>query len=270
MKDVYVITGGGSGMGLAIAKELGKRGAVLICGRTLSKLEKALAELKAAGIEAYGQACDMSDRASVTSLAEYAHSLGNIKALVNAAGISASMGSCEKVIDINLNSVVNSMQVFKPYLQKGSVVINIGSCTAYMYPMPAEALALVDHCEERNVAAELAQYANGDANLAYGFSKVLLVNYSKNKTLEFAAQGCRVVTVSPGAVLTDVMNAEMENEATKQFVASIPVGRVGQPEDIAYLCDFLASDKAGYITGVDIVIDGGSLALIAAYAKQQQ
>lgn len=66
------------------------------------------------------------------------------------------------------------------------------------------------------------------------------------------------------------MNAEMENEATKQFVASIPVGRVGQPEDIAYLCDFLASDKAGYITGVDIVIDGGSLALIAAYAKQQQ
>ena len=66
------------------------------------------------------------------------------------------------------------------------------------------------------------------------------------------------------------MNAEMENEATKQFVASIPVGRVGQPEDIAYLCDFLASDKAGYITGVDIVIDGGDVALIAAYAKQQQ
>lgn len=93
------------------------------------------------------------------------------------------------------------------------------------------------------MAAELAVYANGDANLAYGFSKVLLVNYTKAKTLEFAAQGCRVVTVSPGAVLTEVMNAEMENEATKQFVASIPVGRVGQPEDIAYLCDFLASDR---------------------------
>ena len=269
MKDLYVITGGGSGMGLAIAKELGKRGSVLICGRSLAKLEKAVQELKDAGIDAHAAACDMSDKASVEKFAAQANELGTIKAVVNAAGVSASMASCEKVIDINLNSVVYSMQCFKPYLHKGSVIINIGSCTAYMYPMAPEALALEEECEKRNIAADLAKYTNGDANLAYGYSKVLLVNYSKSKTLEFAAQGCRIVTVSPGAVQTDVMSAELENEATKQFIASIPVGRVGQPEDIAYLCDFLASDKAGYITGVDIVIDGGSLALIAAYAKQQ-
>lgn len=85
---------------------------------------------------------------------------------------------------------------------------------------------------------------------------------------EFAAKGIHVNSVSPGAVETDVMKAELENEATKQFIASIPVGRVGQPEDIGYICDFLASEKAGYITGIDVVVDGGSLALIAAYAQQ--
>ena len=267
-KKIYVVTGGGSGMGLAIAKEMGKNedAVVVICGRTLSKLENALVQLKEAGVDARASACDMSNLEDVTKLAEFANSLGEMKCLVNAAGVSASMGSLEKVIEINLYSVVNAMKVFKPYMGKGSSIINIGSCTAYMYPLEPEVYEIIKRCDQENVVKELVPYAHDSDDLAYGISKVGLVNYTKSKCLEFMAQGCRTLSVSPGAVLTEVMEKELEK--AKDFIASIPAGRVGQPEDIAYLCDFLASDKAEYITGIDVVIDGGSLALIASYANQ--
>ena len=88
MKSVCVITGGGSGMGLAAAKFMPKEKVIIISGRTVAKLENAVNELKMLGYEAYAFACDTSDRESVRKLAEYAASLGEIKNVINAAGIS--------------------------------------------------------------------------------------------------------------------------------------------------------------------------------------
>ena len=88
MKTVCVITGGGSGMGLEAAKCMPKEKIIVISGRTVSKLENAVKELQTLGFEAYAYACDTSNRASVKELAEYAASLGEIKNVINAAGIS--------------------------------------------------------------------------------------------------------------------------------------------------------------------------------------
>ena len=137
MKTVCVITGGGSGMGLAAAKCMPKEKIIVISGRTVAKLEKAVEELKELGFEAYAYACDTSDRASVKALAEYAASLGEIKNVINAAGISPAMGVAgdqEKILRINALGTVYVNQEFSKLMNPGSVICDISSNSAYSLP----------------------------------------------------------------------------------------------------------------------------------------
>ena len=102
MANVCVITGGGSGMGFEAAKFMPKDKIIIISGRTLAKLENAVNELKALGYEAYAKTCDTSNRDSVRELAEYAASLGEIKNVINSAGVSPAMkGTPEGILRIN-------------------------------------------------------------------------------------------------------------------------------------------------------------------------
>ena len=137
MKTVCVITGGGSGMGLEAAKCMPKEKIIVISGRTVAKLEKAVEELKELGFEAYAHACDTSDRDSVKKLAEYAASLGEIKNVINAAGISPAMGSAgdqEKILRINALGTVYVNQEFSKLMKTGSVICDISSNSAYSLP----------------------------------------------------------------------------------------------------------------------------------------
>lgn len=137
MKNVCVITGGGSGMGLAAAKFMPKEKIIVISGRTVTKLENAVKELKALGYEAYAYACDTSDRESVKKLAEYAASLGEIKNVINAAGISPTMGGAgdqEKILRINALGTVYVNQEFSKKMNAGSVICDISSNSAYSLP----------------------------------------------------------------------------------------------------------------------------------------
>ena len=101
MKDVCVITGGGSGMGLAAAKFMPKDKIIIVSGRTVSKLEKAIEQLKELGYEAYAYACDTSNRNSVKELAQYAAETGNVRNVINAAGMSPNMADPEKLLRVN-------------------------------------------------------------------------------------------------------------------------------------------------------------------------
>ena len=112
MKNVCVITGGGSGMGLETAKCMPKDKIIVLSGRTVSKLEGAVKELEELGYEAYAHACDTSDRNSVKALAEYAKSLGEIKNVINAAGLSPAMAKQEQLIRVNGMGTVYVNQEF--------------------------------------------------------------------------------------------------------------------------------------------------------------
>ena len=135
MANVCVITGGGSGMGLEAAKYMPKDKIIVISGRTLSKLEGAVAELKALGYEAYAKACDTSRRESVQELAEYAASLGEIKNVINSAGVSPAMdGTPEGILRINALGTVYVNQEFSKRMQAGSVIVDVASNSAYVLP----------------------------------------------------------------------------------------------------------------------------------------
>ena len=112
MKTVCVITGGGSGMGLAAAKCMPKEKIIVVTGRTMSKLEKAVEELTALGYEAYATTCDTSVREQVVKLAEYAASLGVIKNVLHSAGLSPAMAKPEQLMRVNALGTVYVNQEF--------------------------------------------------------------------------------------------------------------------------------------------------------------
>ena len=135
MANVCVITGGGSGMGLEAAKYMPKDKIIVISGRTLAKLEGAVAELKALGYEAYAKVCDTSKRESVKELAEYAASLGEIKNVINSAGVSPAMkGTPEGILRINALGTVYVNQEFSKLMNAGSVIVDVSSNSAYVLP----------------------------------------------------------------------------------------------------------------------------------------
>ena len=136
MKNVLVITGGGSGMGLEAAKFTTKEKIVVISGRTEAKLQNAVEELKNLGIEAYPFACDTSKRESVKALAEYAKSLGEIKNVINAAGVSPAMNvNPETILRINALGTVYVNEEFSKSLKFSKLKY----CSAFSIPFPVRA-----------------------------------------------------------------------------------------------------------------------------------
>ncbi|MBQ5833402.1 MAG: SDR family NAD(P)-dependent oxidoreductase, partial [Clostridia bacterium] len=134
MKTVCVITGGGSGMGLAAAKYMPKDKIIVVTGRTLSKLENAVKELEALGYEAYAKTCDTSVREQVRELAEYAASLGEIKNVINSAGLSPAMAEPEKLMRVNALGTVYVNEEFSKLMKAGSVIVDVSSNSAYILP----------------------------------------------------------------------------------------------------------------------------------------
>ena len=133
-KNVCVINGGGSGMGLAAAKCMPKDKVIVVTGRTMSKLESAVKELEAIGYEAYAKTCDTSVREQVRELAEYAASLGEIKNVINSAGLSPAMAEPEKIIRVNALGTVYINEEFSKFMNPGSVIVDISSNSAYILP----------------------------------------------------------------------------------------------------------------------------------------
>ena len=265
MKDVLVVTGGGSGMGLEAAKFTPKEKIVVISGRTVSKLENAVKELKELGIEAYPFACDTSKRDSVKALAEYCASLGNVKNVINAAGVSPAMNvTPETIMRINALGTVYVNQEFSKVMKPGSVIIDISSNSAYQLPsfmLPKKLYPLADQDEEAFVTKMIKKtlmvkdpyFKNG---MAYGFSKNFVCWYAQKCAYEYGLKGIRVASLSPGLIATGMGNLEKENGGF--LIKFACEERMGKPEELGYAIATLADERNGYLAGVDILCDGGS------------
>ena len=264
MSDVCVITGGGSGMGLAAAKYMPKEKLIVIAGRTAGKLEKAAAELKELGYDAYFRICDTSDRSSVKELAEYAAGLGNIRNVINAAGLSPSMAKPEQLIRVNALGTVYINREFAKVMKNGSVIVDVSSNSAYALPsiiIPKNAYRLADTDEAKFLyrLVKRSMLPKGDykrSGLAYALSKNFVVWYAKKCAFEFGEKGIRVVSLSPGLVSTDMGNLE-SGEGSKLLGYSAE-RRMGTAEELGYAIAAAADERNGYLAGTDILCDGGS------------
>ena len=240
LKDkIAVITGGNSGIGFATAKEFKQQGAtVIITGRRKAALEQAAESIGVIGIVA-----DQASISDIESLAEAVkEKFGQIDILfINAGilGMSSIEGATEKVfddvIDINFKGAFFTLSRFIPFLKDGASVVFLSSNTASR-TTPAAAI--------------------------YSASKTALNSIMKNAALELAPRKIRVNAVSPGPTETEVMNKIGLDEITLKAIKDslpgrVPLNRMGTAEDVAKMVAYLCGDYAGFITGAEILMDGG-------------
>lgn len=252
-------------MGLATAKVLGREYRIVICGRTLSKLDNALGELTQDGIDAHALECDVADHASVHRLASTASQLGPIMVVINAAGISPQMGSAHEILKINALGAIHIHEAFHPLLVEGGCLIDIGSTGGYMVhplilPTRAYRLSNTDPAKflKKVVARTRWIPPSIRSGFAYCISKNFLMWYVRAEAERFARRGVRVLSVSAGSFDTDMgIIAKDGADKLTQFCA---IRRYGRVEEIAQLLAFCTDKRLSYLTGVDILCDGGCLA----------
>lgn len=275
MAQVCVITGGGSGMGLETAKLLDKNLHVILVGRTPAKLEGAVRELTELGFSAEAYPADASDPASVAALVEHATSLGEVKTVIHAAGVSPHMADAEKIFAINAVGTINIDEAFGPVMAANGCILNVSSMSAYMLPadrVPTQVyeLALTDTDAFLGAARQMlaAVPAEMGPGMAYTVSKNFVVWYTEREAVKYGRRGVRVVSISPGTFMTPM--GELEGEEAAGFAKRGALGRVGDPVEIAHMMAFMVGDQASYLTGVDVLYDGGSVAAMRAAAAAQQ
>ena len=273
MTRVTVITGGAGGMGQATAKVVGRDHAVVLADVRQDRLDDAIVACKAAGIEATAVNSDVTDRDAVEALLETAAGLGTITAVIHTAGVSPSMGDAPYVVTTNAIGTVHVNEAFLGAGAEGSAIFNVASMAAHMLPdelIPTAkfplALQDLDAFTAELLAACDIVPEEARSGIAYAVSKSFVKWYSSSQAERFTAKGIRIVSVSPGSIETEMGLLEADAGAGA-MVADAAVPRWGKPEEMAELLAFCAGDKAGYLTGTDILNDGGVIASIRERAR---
>ncbi|WP_212939329.1 SDR family NAD(P)-dependent oxidoreductase [Paenibacillus antibioticophila] len=265
MRKVCVITGGGSGIGLATAKILGEKNDVIIVGRTAKKLESALDQLRTLGISAEALECDISDRSAVDHLAAIARSRGTITAVVHAAGMSPHMGDGETIMKVNALGTINVNESFYEVMEEGSCIVDISSMSAYLTPgfiLPKRKYKYsrinIEVFMKKMMSRVNLFPQSLRSSVAYGISKHFVIWYAKMDAAKFGQKGIRVISISPGSFETPM--GELEKDEVNECLKHSAIKRLGRAEEIADLIAYCTSDKASYLTGTDILCDGGCVA----------
>lgn len=241
-----IITGGALGIGYGIACRLGEAGAqVVIADANESAANDAVAKLREAGYSALSTVTDVASAAAVREAVDRAvTSFGSVDILINNAGIypmvpvmNMTEEDLDRVLSVNLKGAFLMTKIVAERMMaqgKGGSIVNITSIDALHPSMVGLA--------------------------AYDASKHGLWGFTKNAALELAPHGIRINAIAPGGIETPGAGAgHISDDARRAFEARIPLARMGQPDDIGTVALFLASDMARYMTGAQVVVDGGRL-----------
>lgn len=265
MKNICVITGGGSGMGLATAKLMGKNHSIIICGRSVKKLEGAVEELKEEGIDVKAFACDVSNYKSVEELALYAKKQGKITAVIHAAGMSPNMGDAKQIMEVNALGTIYINNAFYNVMAEGSCIIDVSSMSAYLTPKIIMPVGLYKY-SLKDTEVFMKKVLNRvnifpkkvRTGVSYGISKHFVIWFAKQDAARFGEKGIRVISVSPGNFETPM--GELEKKEADLYTKFCAIKRFGHVDEIASLFAYCVGPNAGYLTGVDILCDGGLVA----------
>ena len=235
---VAVVTGGSAGIGLGIAKRFAQEGARLfITGRRLTELDKAVASIEGNAAAIQGDTSDLADLDRI--YATIRTQAGRIDVLVVNAGVYefGTFGEIteehfDKTFNTNVRGLLFAVQKALPLLTRGSSVILIGSMVSI----------------------------KGFASCSvYNASKAAVRSFGRTWIVDLKGRDIRINVLSPGYTATPGLSQFMTDEEKAAAVASVPLGRIGTPDDLGKAAVFLASDDSAYVSGIELFVDGGAV-----------
>ena len=257
-----VITGAASGIGSAAAARFGCHYSLLLCDVNPERLEAIVATVRQQGVDARGVVCDVADKASVESLARTAAEQGELAALFHCAGLSPSMADARTLFAVNFGGTANVIDAFYPLLVPGSVGVCVASMSGYRRDL-SDCSAVLSAPNAPYDLDALVQAARGQVRAAYALSKRGVMTLVEQRAARWARKGARIVSVSPGVVDTPMGQRETGaagGGSAPLALKNTPLGRYATADEIAALAEFLCQPAAGFITGCDVLIDGGAIA----------
>ncbi|KAL6852291.1 hypothetical protein ACO1O0_006832 [Amphichorda felina] len=260
-RSVVAIIGTG-GMGLTTARRIANGQKLLLADFSSKNLEAAAESLRMGGHNVDTHVVDVSNYDQVTAFAKSVADAGRLEKLVHTAGLSPIMAPKQKVLEVDLLGTANVLDAFYPLASPGLSVVCIASMAGHMgvklSPELEQHLAtapldkLLEHPEVQSVSDKMA----------YGLSKRANMLRVQAACKAWGLKGARINTISPGAIYTPMVHQELESEHAPQIkalVESSAMARFGTADDIANAAAFLLSPDSSFISGADILVDGGTI-----------
>ncbi len=269
---VVVVTGLG-GMGLSVAQRLGLGSKVVLADVNQAALEVTAESLRADGYDVVEQMTDVSNRDSVAALAGTASELGRIEVVVHTAGVSPVQASVEAILKVDLLGAALLLDAFSGIVAPSGAGVFISSMAGTLAPLePDLERRLMDSATADLLSLpELSAEAITDPGTAYSFAKRANQLRVRSGAVTWGRRGARVNSISPGIISTPMGNAELagpNGEFMRGMIAGSPAGRVGTAHDIASAVEFLVGPAASFITGTDLLVDGGVVASLLAHPEE--
>ena len=262
-KEVSVLVGAGS-IGQAIIRRVSAGKHIVLADYSLDNAQKAAKTLEDAGYECSTLQCDLGSKEDTLRLVEFAIGKGEVRYMVNAAGVSPSQAPVHHILQVDLYGTSVLMEEFGKVIAEGGSGIIISSQSGHRLPaLPQEqndALAMTP-CEELLELPFLKEIT--DTLKAYQYSKrcnVLRVMYEANR---WGLRGATINSISPGIIITPLANDELHGprkDGYLNMIKGMPARRAGTPDEVGDLAEFLMSSRGRFINGADILIDGGCTA----------
>lgn len=268
---VALVVGGG-GMGAAVARRLGTRHRIIVADRVSEHLDRLISALRGEGHDARGVVCDVTDPAAVAMLTQTVSATGPLAVLAHVVGLSPSMGNFRTIMTVNLIGARLVHDAMLPLAEQGTAAVFVASLAAHVAPIDDVLHMILDDPLKPAFldTLEAALVEPATPALAYRLSKSALIRLCQREARAWGARGARILSLSPGLIATPMGALEFEKQPMKyDMLAATPLAREGTMLEVAATLDFMASRDASFLSGIDILMDGGLLAGTRHSAKIQ-